>query len=96
MKRFLYSNKPSPHEFMNPALIAGLPPLRYAGLAEARAALVGEIERFLWYSTAVPAALHTHPVFGPIGIEEWSRTHYKHGHHHLLQFGLLEGELPPP
>jgi len=95
MKRFLYSNKPAPREFMNPALTAGLPPLRYAGLAESKAALEREIERFLQYSTAVPAAVHTHPVFGPIGVEEWSRTHYKHGHHHLLHFGLIEGELPP-
>jgi hypothetical protein len=33
-------------------------------------------------------------VFGPIGVEEWSRTHYKHGHYHLLQFDLIQGELP--
>jgi hypothetical protein len=32
----------------------------------------------------------TEPVFGPIGYEEWHRTHYKHMHHHLLQFGLIE------
>ena len=34
--------------------------------------------------------LYTHPIFGPIGYEEWHRTHYKHAYHHLLQFGLIE------
>ena len=39
-----------------------------------------------------------HPIFGPISLEEWGRTHYKHGVHHLLQFGLLEveAEIPRP
>lgn len=35
-------------------------------------------------------ALYTHPVFGLIGYEEWHRMHYKHVHHHFLQFGLTE------
>jgi hypothetical protein len=57
MKRFLYSKRPSPHDYMNPALGGGRPP---------------------------------HPIFGPIGPDEWSRTHFKHGCHHLLQFGLID------
>ena len=31
-----------------------------------------------------------HPTFGPLAAEEWSRSHFKHVYHHLLQFGLLE------
>jgi len=92
MKAFLYDNRPSPHDFVNPALAGGLPPLRYAGLAEAKAALRVEVDRFLDHVRANPGAAHTHPVFGPIGVEEWSRTHFKHAHHHLLQFGLLDEE----
>ena len=39
--------------------------------------------------------LQAHPIFGPLGVEDWARTHYKHGHHHLLQFGLLEAPESP-
>ena len=71
MKGFLYHNRPSPHDFMNPALAGGLPPLRYARLAEAKAALRVEVDRFLDHLRANTGAVHTHPVFGPIGVEEW-------------------------
>ena len=88
-KAFLYDNTPMMHEFRNPALAAGLPPLRHAGLAEAKAALRREVERFLDHGRDDPGATHTHPVFGPIGTEEWDRSHFKHAHHHLLQFDLI-------
>jgi oxepin-CoA hydrolase/3-oxo-5,6-dehydrosuberyl-CoA semialdehyde dehydrogenase len=94
MKRFLYRNRPSPPEFMNPALVDGLPPLRHRDLERAKAALAVELARFLEHAHAEPDAVHTHPVFGPIGMEEWSRTHFKHGYHHLLQFGLVENPEP--
>jgi len=94
-KRFLYHNRPTPHDFMNPALAAGLPPLRFASLDTARSALGAEIGRFVDHVNDRSEALHTHPIFGPIGVEEWARTHYKHGHHHLLQFGLLEAPEGP-
>jgi len=88
MKPFLYRNTPTPANFMNPVLAAGLPSLRHGSLDEARAALQAEIARFLEQS-ASDGGLRTHPVFGPIGAEEWSRSHYKHSYHHLLQFGLI-------
>jgi oxepin-CoA hydrolase / 3-oxo-5,6-dehydrosuberyl-CoA semialdehyde dehydrogenase len=92
LKAFLYDNRPTPREFMNPVLAAGLPPLRHVGLAEARAALQVEVERFLQQASANPAVMHMHPVFGPIGIEEWARAHFKHSYHHLLQFGRVGRE----
>jgi DinB family protein len=95
MKRFLYHGRPTPHDFMNPALRDGLPPLRFASLAEARAALERTAEGFLEYARTRPDAVHTHPIFGPIGMDEWSRTHFKHCAHHLLQFGLLEVDPLP-
>jgi oxepin-CoA hydrolase/3-oxo-5,6-dehydrosuberyl-CoA semialdehyde dehydrogenase len=95
MKRFLYSNRPSPREFMNPALVAGLPALQFASLDEAKVELALELNRFLEGPRA-SEAVFTHPVFGPIGYDEWHRTHYKHAHHHLQQFGLIEsgGDVP--
>src|SRR2546428_4809290 len=89
-KSFLRDTTPMMHEFRNPALAAGLPALRHGSLAEARAALAVEVSRFLDYERAAPGAAHTHPVFGPITVEEWARAHFKHAYHHLLQFNLIE------
>ena len=84
-------NGPTPLGLTNPALISGLPPLRYATLAQARAALGWEVARFL------EEAVHTeeiraHPIFGLLRHEEWHRKHYKHSYHHLRRFGLIEAE----
>jgi oxepin-CoA hydrolase/3-oxo-5,6-dehydrosuberyl-CoA semialdehyde dehydrogenase len=92
LKRFLYHNRPTPHEFMNPALRDGLPALRHPDLQSATAALMTEVDRFIEHSRTRPDSRHMHPIFGPVGVEEWSRTHFKHGCHHLLQFGLIEVE----
>lgn len=89
LKAFLHDNRPTPHEFQNPALAAGLPPLRSSGLAAATAALRAEMDRFLREAVATPSTARMHPVFGPIGSEEWARSHFKHCYHHLLQFGLI-------
>ncbi len=94
LRPFLHNNRPTPHEFMNPVLRDGLPALRFRSLDESRAALVSAVDRFFHHVRTRPDAVHTHPIFGPIGLAEWSRTHFKHCAHHLLQFGLLEVEPP--
>jgi oxepin-CoA hydrolase/3-oxo-5,6-dehydrosuberyl-CoA semialdehyde dehydrogenase len=93
MKRFLYSNRPGPRDFPNPALARGLPPLRHESSADATAGFRRELERFL-SAHHEPARLFTHPIFGALNHEEWHRTHYKHLHHHLEQFGLIESGYP--
>lgn len=93
LKDFLYHNRPTPREFVNPALAAGLPPLRYANLDDARAALAREALRFL-DGEYPPGTRCVHPIFGPIGHDEWHRAHYKHAHHHLTQFDLLRCLIP--
>jgi hypothetical protein len=90
LKPFLFDNTPMVHDFRNPALAAGLPALRHGRLPEARAALAVEVDRFLDHERSAPDAVHTHPVFGPITVEEWARAHFKHGYHHLWQFDLIE------
>jgi hypothetical protein len=89
-KAFLYVNSPTPRGVPNPELVTGLPALRHAGLDEARAAMQQEVERFLEQQAGTPELAYTHPLFGAIAAEEWSRTHYKHVQHHLLQFGLIK------
>lgn len=96
LKAFLYNDRPTPREFANPVLTAGLPPLRHTDLAEAKASLRVEGDRFVQEGIANQAMVRTHPVFGPIGMEEWERSHFKHAYHHLLQFGLIHGEGEAP
>jgi hypothetical protein len=90
LKKFLYSNRATPEGFMNPALVEGLPALRHPDLRQAKGALQTEVDRFLDHQRTRRDVLTVHPIFGPITVEEWSRTHFKHCLHHLLQFGLLE------
>ena len=89
-KGFLYNSTPMTREFRNPALTAGLPPLRHADLDQAKATLRKDVYRFVDCCRDAPETTHVHPVFGPIGMEEWSRSHFKHAYHHLLQFDLVD------
>jgi hypothetical protein len=85
---FLAHDRPTPQGFENPVLVSGLPPLAHGDFAAATAALRREVELYLSLAASEPAALRMHPLFGPIGAEQWSRTHYKHVRHHFTQFGL--------
>ena len=58
-------------------------------MADAKAALLGEIFRFIDHFHKQPDAVHVHPIFGPLGAEEWYRAQFKHCYHHLQQFGLI-------
>jgi hypothetical protein len=88
-KRFLYDNRQTPHEFRNPLLGENPPPFRFPSFADARIALNKEVAHFIDHFRAQPNAIHVHPVFGPLGAEEWQRSQFKHCYHHLLQFGLI-------
>ena len=88
-KRFLHDNRPTPHEFKNPLLGDHPPPLEYADIREAKSALGEEIVAFVRKRRDHPDTVHTHPLFGPLPMDEWQRVHFKHGVHHLLQFGLV-------
>ena len=90
-KAFLRDNTPMPHEIANPALVAGLPPLRHASLADAIDVLRREVAHYFERAAAEPGARYTHPVFGSLDAEQWSRSHFKHVRHHLLQFRLIDG-----
>ena len=89
-KRFLHDNRQTPHHFKNPFLGENPPPLRFQSFADAKAALHLELIRFLDHFREQPNAMHVHPIFGPLGAEEWQRSHFKHCYHHLLQFGVID------
>ena len=88
-KRFLYDNKPTPHEFKNPLLDENPLPHRFPKYSEAKDVLLKNIINFTSYFDEHTEAVHTHPIFGALGAEEWQRSQYKHCYHHLLQFGLI-------
>ena len=92
MRRFLYDDRPTPRDFMNPLLADGMPPLRFKSPAEARAALQKGIDRFFNLYQKNPDTTHDHPLFGPLGGDEWERALFKHCYHHLMQFGAVEAE----
>lgn len=91
-KRFLYNDRETPPEFMNPLLTGGLPPLEYPHLEVAVEAVRVEMLRFLDLAAREPATVRNHPIFGPLKPEEWERSHFKHCHHHLTQFGVVAKE----
>ncbi len=88
-KRFLYNNQPTPQDFKNPLLGETPPPFRLPSFADAKDALLKEVARFVNHFWEQPNAIHVHPIFGPLGAEEWQRSQFKHCYHHLLQFGLI-------
>jgi hypothetical protein len=88
-KTFLRDNRQTPHDFKNPLLGENPLPLRFSSLVDAKAALRKELTRFVDHFREQPSAIHVHPIFGPLGAEEWQRSHFKHCYHHLLQFGLI-------
>jgi len=91
-KRFLYDKRHTPHSFKNPLLGEQPPPFRFPGIADAKTALLLEVGRFINHFRDHPEVVHTHPIFGPLGVDEWQRSHFKHCYHHLLQFGLIASD----
>jgi oxepin-CoA hydrolase / 3-oxo-5,6-dehydrosuberyl-CoA semialdehyde dehydrogenase len=89
VKKFLYENRPMPQNYKNPLLDENPLPFRFEKLSDAKKVFHQEINYFVRYFDERPEAIHTHPVFGPLGAGEWQRIHFKHCYHHLLQFGLI-------
>jgi len=90
MKKFLYHNNTTPYNFKNPSLGEVPPPLRFPGIPETITVLEEELKKFLENFIKDPKGIYVHPIFGPITLEEWHRSHFKHCYHHLLQFELIK------
>jgi oxepin-CoA hydrolase / 3-oxo-5,6-dehydrosuberyl-CoA semialdehyde dehydrogenase len=89
VKKLLYDDRPMPREFKNPLLDETPPPHRFQAFSEAKIALREEVAHYVRYYSEHPEAIHTHPIFGPLGKEEWERAQFKHCYHHLLQFAVV-------
>ncbi|MEW6364234.1 MAG: DUF1569 domain-containing protein [Acidobacteriota bacterium] len=89
MKAWLYNNQPSPRGFKNPKLPEAPGPLRYSSIREAKSAFMEALDDFADRVKTNSGHMETHPLFGALRMDEWERVHFKHGYHHLVQFGLL-------
>jgi hypothetical protein len=87
VKRFLWSDKPLPRLFRNPAMDDVI--VQYPDLNTAIQSLYNTLENFHQYYKEHPSYETTHPIFGMLNYEGWLRFHQKHFQHHLTQFGLL-------
>jgi hypothetical protein len=68
---------------------------RFPSFAGAKGATHKEAARFADHFPEQPDAIHVHPLFGPLGAEEWQRSLFKHCYHHLLQSGLINKQGKP-
>lgn len=80
--------------FVRNIRIKGLPvkaplPLRYADMETARQKLMDEIYLFISRKEETERNRPLHPVFGPLGFDDWIRFHRKHLSHHFQQFGII-------
>jgi oxepin-CoA hydrolase/3-oxo-5,6-dehydrosuberyl-CoA semialdehyde dehydrogenase len=89
-KLFLHNNKESPHNFKNPLLGENPAALHYTTFNDAKTAFLKELNNTLDHFQSFPETMYIHPVFGPLGKDEWERIHFKHFYHHLLQFGMIK------
>jgi hypothetical protein len=81
MKKMVLSEKPYSHSLPTaPALRVSHEP----EFESVRQGMIQLVEKF----TSDTIMKDPHPVFGPMSIDEWSRSTWKHLDHHLKQFGV--------
>jgi hypothetical protein len=95
VRPFIFNDQQNPRNFQLPSHQEGLPSTQFSSLDLAISALKIEIMHFLERYQHDPLSLSTHPVLGSITSDDWSRLHFKHCFHHLMQFSLL-AEQPLP
>lgn len=92
---FLRTDVPFARHIRNPMMPPTPGPLRLPSLTAAVAGLLLTLDEFFDHYARQPAATAVHPMFGTLVFAQWQAFHFKHFHHHLLQFGLLPASLLP-
>ena len=88
LKKILLSERPLPHNFINPIIGEDLLPLEFDSIDTAKQKLADEIKDYYKYFEENPKAILTNATFGNLNKHEWDVFHRKHFTHHLAQFGL--------
>ena len=90
VKAFMLSEKPFKQNSRN-ALVSEIPPpVHYPSMEAAIKVLETEMQDFVTFFKNDPGKILLNPIFGDLNYEEWLYLFYKHAHHHLRQFGLVE------
>ncbi len=89
LKRFLFSEKPFPKNYINPSIGKNLRPLEFENLDSAIKSLKTETDKFYILFKNNKGTKLINPTYGELNFEEWVQFHKRHFDHHLLQFGLL-------
>ncbi len=87
---FLRGNEAFAHNIR----IKGIPeeaplPLRYDDMETACRKLIEELFLFASRKEEIDRESPLHPVFGPLGFDDWVQFHRKHLSHHFQQFGII-------
>ena len=90
LKRFLMSERPLPHNFVNPVIGPDILQLQYPDIEEAKKILKSEINDYHSFFELNAEAKPTNVTFGELNKDEWDQFHKKHFTHHLTQFNLLD------
>ncbi len=90
MQGFLASEKPFPENTPNQLMPDEPSPVRLASKEEAIKELQGEIDEFFSVHEKDKSRKTPNPFFGTLDFEQQIQLLYKHGTHHLRQFGAVE------
>ena len=88
MREFIMSNKPFRENTRNPLLGSEPRPLHFKTFEAAIGSLQEELIRFFEVYDPNPRLLIRNPLFGDLDFEQNLHLLYKHGLHHLRQFGI--------
>jgi len=88
LKRFLFSNRPFPKNYINPSIGKDLKPLEFENLNSAIQSLKNETDKFYAYFKNKNDAKPINPTYGELDFKEWLQFHKRHFDHHLEQFEL--------
>ena len=88
MQAFLESEKPMRENTPNPLLPDVPPPVRHATKEDAIAELQGELDHFFAVHEQDATKATPNPFFGTLDFDRQVQLLYKHGTHHLRQFGV--------
>ena len=90
MQGFLESEKPFPENTPNVLMPETPVPVKHATKQEAIDELQGEIDHFFAVHEQHADRTTPNPFFGTLRFDQQVQLLYKHGTHHLRQFGAME------
>lgn len=89
MQAFMMSDKPFKENTINIQMPETPLPCRFDHVGDAIGELEQELNEFVDVFEQDKTKVITNPFFGDLNFEQWTQLLYKHGLHHLRQFGVV-------